>query len=401
MANNPLHVNVFTTTVPLAESSSSSSSQPASSLATPASTSSSNTIKDVAQHAGFSIATVSRAINHPEKVDPLTLAAVRASIEATRYRPSALGRMLRAERSRVIGVVIPTIANPVFGETLQGIDEGTTQAGYRVMLMTTEYDAGREQSAIDTLREHRVDGLILTVADARSNQQLDELDAAQLPYVLAHNDAYPSVERASVAVDNFRAARDGVREMIELGHRRIWMLAGTLAASDRAQQRYAGYAAAMWDAGLTPAPVLESNFAAEHLAPAALTALTTGSERPTALFCSNDRLAMVAIGALVDAGVSVPDTMSVMGFDGLSFGNLLPPRLASICVPNREIGRQAWAGLQSLIDARASRKNAPADADHPDSPAIAPNRTVRLPHLIRPGNTLTAPRFSPALQTSS
>ncbi len=102
MANTPLHVNVFGADVP-------SSRVP-------------NTIKDVASHAGFSIATVSRAINSPELVDPKTLATIRASIAATRYRPSALGRMLRAEHSRVIGVVVPTIANPVFGETLQGID---------------------------------------------------------------------------------------------------------------------------------------------------------------------------------------------------------------------------------------------------------------------------------------
>ena len=355
-----------------------------------------NTIKDVASHAGFSIATVSRAINSPELVDPKTLQIIRDSIAATRYRPSALGRMLRAEHSRVIGVVVPTIANPVFGETLQGVDEGAAGAGYRLMLMTTEYDATRERTAIDTLLEHRVDGLILTVADARANPLLDELDEAGLPYVLTHNDASSETDRpphrSSVSVDNFTAARDGVTQMIEHGHRRIWMLAGTLAASDRAQQRYAGYAAAMRDAGLTPVPVLECAFSTEHLAPGALAALTTGPERPTALFCSNDRLAMVAISSLADAGVDVPGQMSVLGFDGLSIGNLLAPRLASICVPNREIGRQAWQTVEQLIGAKiGTQADANARDDASPTSAAATGKTVRLPHTIRLGATLSRP----------
>ena len=337
------------------------------------------TIRDVASHAGCSTATVSRALNSPEKVDPQTLIAVRAAICATGYRPSALGRMLRAGQSRVIGVVIPTIANPVFGETLQGIDEFATQAGYRLMLMTTEYDHERERLAIDTLREHRVDGLILTVSDAVTNPHLDQLDQARIPYVLAHNDARSadraSVARMSVSVDNFTAARDGVRQMLAFGHRRISMLAGTLAASDRAQQRVAGYAAAMHEAGLTPSPVIEATFTAERLSAEALHALTARDNHPSALFCSNDRLAMIAIMALNEANVAVPSSMSVMGFDGLSEGAWCAPVLTTICVPNREIGRQAWRCLQHTIE---HRSKADADAD-----------AVHLDHTIRLGGTLT------------
>jgi DNA-binding LacI/PurR family transcriptional regulator len=330
------------------------------------------TIRDVASFAGCSTATVSRALNSPDKVDPQTLQAVRAAIRTTGYRPSALGRMLRAGQSRVIGVVIPTIANPVFGETLQGIDEYATQAGYRLMLMTTEYEHERERLAIDTLREHRVDGLILTVSDAVTNPHLDQLDQAGIPYVLAHNDARSaSGGRMSVSVNNFTAARDGVRQMLAFGHRRISMLAGTLAASDRAQQRVAGYAAAMREAGLTPGPVIEATFTAERLNAAALHALTAGDKRPSALFCSNDRLAMIAIMALNEADVVVPSSMSVMGFDGLSEGKWCSPVLTTICVPNREIGRQAWRCLQHTIEHRSH-----ADAVH-------------LDHTIRLGGTLT------------
>ena len=135
------------------------------------------TIKDVAAHAGFSIATVSRAINAPHTVNPVTLDKVRQSIDALNFRPSPLGRHCAATHA-LIGVILPTLANPVFAECLQGIDELASAQGYRLMLMTTQYDADRERHAIETLREHRVEGLILTVADADTHPLLDELDRA-------------------------------------------------------------------------------------------------------------------------------------------------------------------------------------------------------------------------------
>jgi DNA-binding LacI/PurR family transcriptional regulator len=169
------------------------------------------TIKDVAASAGFSIATVSRAINTPHTVSPLTLDKIRAAIAALQFRPNALGRQLRAVRTRLVGVVLPTLANPVFAECLQGIDEAADADGYRLILMTTQYDTERENRAIETLREQRVDGLIVTVADADANPLLDTLDQAGLPYVLAHNDTR---RRPSVSVDNRGAARDGVRRLL-------------------------------------------------------------------------------------------------------------------------------------------------------------------------------------------
>ncbi|WP_320534580.1 LacI family DNA-binding transcriptional regulator [Robbsia andropogonis] len=366
------------------------------------------TIKDVALLARCSIATVSRALNTPAKVDPATLAAVQAAIDATDYRPSALGRMLRAAHSQVIGVIVPTIANPVFGETVQGIDELASAAGYRVMLMTTEYRTDREHTAIDTLRAHHVDGLIVTVADARANDALDALDLADMPYVLAHNDAPANSQRRSVAVDNFTAAREAVEQMIARGHTRIRMLAGTLSASDRALQRVAGYEAAMRTAGLTVAPVIEIDFLSDHLSMDVMRALARSET--TALFCSNDRLAIVAITSLETQGLSVPGDISVVGFDGLTLGALSMPRLTSVCVPNREIGRRAWASLREAIRGghKAKQETMPPSIpgtvpfeqsaqalSHPSMALPASNGTSgsndvhqRLPHALRLGGTL-------------
>ena len=353
-----------------------------------------STIKDVASLAHCSIATVSRALNSPEKVDPLTLAAVRAAIAASDYRPSALGRMLRAAHSQVIGVVVPTIANPVFAETVQGIDELASAAGYRLMLMTTEYRTERERAAIDTLRAHRVDGLIATVADANANDALDALDRAGLPYVLAHNDAPAHSRRRSVAVDNFTASRDAVAEMIARGHRQIRMLTGTLSASDRARQRVAGYEAAMQAAGLSAAPIVEIDFLSERLSDAVLGELA--STQATGLFCSNDRLALVAVMSLEAKGFVVPRDLSVVGFDGLTLGQLFLPRLASVCVPNRDIGRRAWTALRQAIRGDSGGS----------SSADARTRSVgdvheRLPHALRLGGTLGAASPMPFTSLSS
>ncbi|HTH60405.1 MAG TPA: LacI family DNA-binding transcriptional regulator [Paraburkholderia sp.] len=347
------------------------------------------TIKDVAAYAGFSIATVSRAINAPDTVNPLTLARVREAIETLNFRPNPLGRQLRGERTRVVGVILPTLSNPVFAECLQGIDELASAQGYRLMLMTTQYDAQRERHAIDTLRSHRVEGLILTVADADTHPVLDELDRDGPLYVLMHND---TKRRPSVCVDNHRAAYDGVRMLIAHGHRRILMLAGTLAASDRARLRYQGYAQAMHDAGLDPAPPLEVDFNAEELAPSVLAHLTSGAARPTALFCSNDLLAMVVIRGLRRVRLNVPRDMSILGFDGLAVGELLSPALASIGSPNHGIGCAAWRRLLERIDGRRASSIAGDEA----TPLA-----LRLPHTLRHGATVAAIAHEPAATLAS
>ncbi len=331
-----------------------------------------STIRDVAALSGFSIATVSRALNAPHTVGPSTLASIRAAIETLQYRPNPLGRQLRSERTQLVGVVLPTLANPVFAECLQGIDELASLAGFKLIVMTTEYDAARERHAIETLRAQRVEGLILTVADADAHPLLDALDLDGPLYVLMHND---TLRRPSVAVDNRQAAYDGVSLLIARGHRRVLMLAGSLAASDRARLRHRGYAQALEDGGLEPLPALEVDFNAPALPAAVLAHLTARATRPTAIFCSNDLLAMVVMRGLRAARFSVPDDVSVLGFDGLAIGELLAPPLASVATPNREIGRAAWQRLVERI----------SGLQHPRA-------ALTLPHTVRDGASIASPR---------
>lgn len=332
------------------------------------------TIRDVAARAQCSIATISRAMNQPERVERETLARVHDAIASVGYRPSAAGRALRMQRSHVVGVVVPSLANPVFAETVQGIHEAAEAAGYRLMLMSTGYDADRERAAIDTLSERRTDGLILTVGDALDNAALDALDLNGMPYVLAHNDAADARGRRTVGVDNFAAARAGVRLLIDAGHRHIRMVAGALASSDRARQRHAGYLAALGDAGLPALPLLETSFDRPALDAATLR-LPVNEVSPSALFCSNDWLALAVIDTLRGAGIAVPRDMSVLGFDGLALGERIDPRLSSVCVPNRAIGARAWQGLQARLH------------DGDDGEAVR----CRLPFELRAGASVAAP----------
>ncbi len=331
-----------------------------------------STLHDVAVRAGTSIATVSRALNQPEKLRPETLARVREAMRALHFRPNLIGRQLRGERTRLVGVVLPDMLNPVFGECMQGIEESAAGGSYRVLLTTTGYDPAREGQAIDMLLSQRVDGLILTVARAQDHPLLDELAASGVPYQLVYNH---SASHPCVSVDNRAAARELVTELVLLGHRRIGMLSGSRAASDRALQRHQGYCDAMRAAGLRPRAPLEIDFHQHRLPASMLASLRDPRRRPTAVFCGNDFLALLVMRELREAGMRVPEDISVVGFDGLSFGELLAPPLATVCQPHRQLGSTAWSHLQHVLEGGTPRSSV-------------------LAHRLRIGGTVAPPSSS-------
>jgi DNA-binding LacI/PurR family transcriptional regulator len=310
-------------------------------------------IRDVAQRAGCSIATVSRAINTPAQVRPAMLARVQAAIAELKFRPNTLGRQLRGERTGLIGVMLPTLSNPVFADCVEGIEAALAGTDSRVLLVTTQYHPDRERNAIETLLRQRVDGLLLTLADAGRNSLLDDFAAEKVPYQLLYND---TPNQPCVSVDNRRAAAEGVAMLIAHGHRDIAMVTGALHASDRAKRRYLGYCDAMEHAGLTPWPAVEVDFNVgahgEPMREALMRGTGTGW-RPSALFCSNDLLALGVIRALRQEGLSIPEDMSILGFDGLVFGELTTPTLATIAQPSAEMGRRAAERLLAQIGGQA------------------------------------------------
>ncbi|WIX32453.1 LacI family DNA-binding transcriptional regulator [Salinicola sp. JS01] len=322
----------------------------------------------VAEQVGVSPATVSRAFNRPELLNAATRERILSTAKRLGFRPNKVGRSLRSGSTRTLGLLLPTLANPVFAACFEGAEAAALDAGYSVMLATTGYDSERERLAARSLLDHRVEGLILTVADPADSATLNELGSSGVPFVLAYNE---SDEHPCVSVDNHAAAGDMVSHLAAQGHRQLALISGPLAASDRAARRLTGAMARAETLGL-PAPIhvsMSRHTAADRCR---LKELLAAPQPPSALFCSNDLLAAAVIAELATLGRRVPDDLSVCGFDGMDFGALMVPSLASVHQPSREIGSHA---CRELLAALAGR----------------PSHSQRLPHRLLDGGTVTAP----------
>ncbi|WP_026640627.1 LacI family DNA-binding transcriptional regulator [Bordetella petrii] len=335
-------------------------------------------ILEIARKAGVSAATVSRAFNQPELLRAETRARIAAVAQRSGFRPNRVGRSLRAGRTRTIGLLLPTLTNPVFADCFEGAEQHARAAGYSVMMSITGYDPSVESASVQALIDHQIDGLILTVGNAARNATLRALDQAGMPHVLAYNE---SRSHPFVSVDNRAAAHEMVAHLATMGHRHIAFVSGPLAASDRAHRRLLGARASARALGLPALAHLEVQAHTEAGAPA-LRQLLGRRNAPTALFCSNDLLAASVIAQLATLGVHVPGDVAVCGFDGVKIGAMMVPALSTVEQPSREIGATACA----LLLARLNGQQPPS---------------VRLPHRIVGGGTASSAAARPRARTST
>lgn len=332
-------------------------------------------IQHVAQEAGVSVATVSRTFNFPDKVSAATRAKVEAAAARLNYVPNASARNLRTQNTKTIGVLLPTFANPVFTECLQGIAETAAELGFSIMPFTTAYTLEQELDAVKKLLNFGVEGVILVVSDPKHSPALDLLISTKTPYVLAYNwaDNHPCV-----SVNNQQAFAEIVHYLAKLGHERIVMVSGQRHASDRAQQRYAGFVQGIKQAQLPLLPLIEVPFIDNAVE--AITQALQKERSATALVCSNDLMAIRAIRAAHLCGFRVPHDLSVTGFDGVRLGQDLTPSLTSVAQPNADIGRQS---LKLLIQHLTQR-----------TPLLA-KASILLPHLLQPAESSSPPYLCP------
>ncbi|WP_320007229.1 LacI family DNA-binding transcriptional regulator [Maridesulfovibrio sp.] len=198
-----------------------------------------STILDVARLAQVSTATVSRVINSPETVREPTRKKVLRAMKMCNYKYNALARGFVTKKSNTIGLIIPNINNPVFAESTLGVQEYANSKNIKVILGNTSYDAEQEKSVIKALRESQVDGLIITSTDPKG-KLIKSLTEENVPIVLLFSTVKPGPISA-VGVDNFRGGYEATEHLISLGHRRIGMVSGNFAISDRAHHRWHGY----------------------------------------------------------------------------------------------------------------------------------------------------------------
>ena len=283
------------------------------------------------------------------------------------FRPNRVGRSLRSGRSRTLGLIVPTLANPVFAECLEGAERHARSHGFSVMVSTTGYDLASETRAVQRLLDHQIDALLLTVADAGTSACLPLVRDSGLPYVLVYNE---SADHPYVSVDNVAAAAEVARALAEQGHRHLAFVTGPLQASDRAVRRLQG--ARDQYAALGLPPVRHIGLPAHTASDVhALASMLAEAPELTALFCSNDMLAAAVIGDLARLGLQVPRDMSVCGFDGMAFGRLMTPPLTSLEQPSTAIGEHACAYLLAALT---------------DTPTA--QCAQRLPHRVITGGTV-------------
>lgn len=324
-----------------------------------------SSIQQVAKEAGVSVATVSRAFNLPHKVSQDTRELIHGVAARLQYTPNASARSLRTQRSQTLGVVLPTLTNPVFAECLQGIAHAAALAGYSIMPFTTDYLVEQEQAVVRALLGFGVDGLILVVANPEASAALHLLRQRQIPYVLAYN-RHP--DHPCISVDNTQAFVELVEYLVSLGHQRIAMVSGRHAQSDRALQRYRGFLQGMEEAGLSPHATIEVPFVEQAVDQIAQ--VLQQPSRPSALMCSNDLLAMRALRAAYQSNLKVPADISVTGFDGIRLGRDLTPALSTVVQPNADIGHYSVSLLiQSLQHGRVPDAAASVLLNHVLSPA--------------------------------
>ncbi|ADR37219.1 transcriptional regulator, LacI family [Oceanithermus profundus DSM 14977] len=291
------------------------------------------TIYEVADAAGVSVATVSRALNGG-RVAPSTRERVLQVAGRLGFSPSPAARVLATGKSRAIGVVIPDATGPLYGRMLRGIGLELAQAGYTYLVESSERDPGREGQVLRDLSARDVEALVL-IGSGLGPQALAAMQG-ELPALVLVEREGAELAAPMVTIDNESAAERATRYLIEHGHERIAHIAGPRRAG---RERLAGWRRALAAAGLAPGPVADGGFteAGGYRAAEAL----IGQGGFSAVFVASDRMALGAYRAFREAGLRVGEDVSVVGFDGLEFGAYLDPPLTTLRQPAQQLGQAA------------------------------------------------------------
>jgi DNA-binding LacI/PurR family transcriptional regulator len=305
------------------------------------------TMEDVAREAGVSRALVSLVMRDSPKVSEKRRARVLDAAERLHYRPNAMARLLASRRTSTIGVLLNDLHNPFFAEIMDGIFEAAEELDYRLLIGTGRRQAAGERRAVDALLEHRVDGIVL-VGPRLPGAEIDAIGRAAHTVTVARPVRVGHVD--SVTNDDLAGAKLAVAHLAELGHTRIAHIDGGRGAG--ATGRRTGYLREMTRRGLRP-QVVPGEFT-EVAGVRAAERLLESAERPTAVFAANDLVAAGALDRFEDAGLRIPDDVSIIGYDNTFLAALHHMSLTTIDQPRPEIGRLAMSTLVERIDGTRS-----------------------------------------------
>lgn len=297
-------------------------------------------VLDVANAAQCSSATVSRALNAPEKVRPEILSRVLAAVERLGYSPNNAARALRSRRTRICGVVLPTLNHAIYAREANALEERLSDAGYSLLVTTSEYDPRREWRQTKMLVERGAEGVAL-VGDVHDPRLYELLRTRNVPFINTYV-FDPLSKHPCAGFDNRKAAFQIVEFLIQLGHRDIGVIAGISKYNDRVRERMQGVRNAMEAHGLSydPNRCVEAPYSIDA-GYDGMRLLIAKGEPLTAVVCFSDILAIGALGYCADQDLAVPGEISIVGFDNLDYAAHVRPALTTLEVPATEMGRRA------------------------------------------------------------
>ena len=314
------------------------------------------TIRDVAKAAGASVSTISAALNNSDYVSADMRSRIENAIKELKYRPNDLARGLRLQKTHSIAIVVPDLSNNFYIELVRGAKDYSASANYTVLIGDSRDSWEEERNYLDSFHRRRVDGVVRVPAiDALKGK--GKTDLGNLPVVYA--DRYPLTKDryvGRVGIDNRRAADSATRYLLSLGHRKMGIITGD-PSSGTSVDRLEGFLQALRNAGIRPdRSMIHSGHNDMESGHVHTMQLLTRADRPTAIFCTNNMMALGALAAIQEIGLVCPEEISLLGFDDFYWATLLRPRLTVVRQPAREVGMIA---ARMLIDHLEGRPGVP------------------------------------------
>ncbi len=333
-------------------------------------------IKDVALRAGVSVTTVSHVVNGTRFVSETARQRVEKAVRELGYVPSAVARSLKHNTTRTFGMVIPNNSNPYFAEIIQGAEERCFAAGYNVILCNSNDDPERQAAYLRVLAEKRIDGLIFVVTGSDAVVRAT-LGGINTPLVLLDREV-TGVSGDLVKVNHVLGSQMATRHLLELGHPRVACISGPPGLSPSSQRR-AGWKDALEQAGVERKEndLARGDFTARggYLA---MQTLLRRSPRPTAVFACNDLMAFGALAAAREAGIAVPQQLSIVGFDDIDLAAFSAPPLTTVAQPKQQIGTVAADLLLDRVsNARTDNRQMILDPELRVRASTAPYQPVK------------------------
>ncbi len=305
-------------------------------------------IKDIAREAGVSTATVSHVINKTKYVTDETREKVQQAIKKFNYHPNAHAQMLALGKSKIIGLLVSDISNPFFPEIIKSVEAAVFDLGYNLILLNTNYDAGRAVEYVHRLIQMKVAGILLLISEF--DEGLITEAKRKKTSIVFHDLGIVGEKMSNVILDYAVGIDEAVQHLVSLGHRNIAYIGGSheIYSGRVREQAFIDSMKKHFPKAVAP-KIYEGDFRFEGGRRAAHQMLQE-KDLPTAVVVANDLMALGAMQEFKASGLQVPQDISIIGFDDIAFASLSEPALTTVCSPRVEIGRRAVEALMLTVD---------------------------------------------------